>query len=236
MVELWEWNAKLGKTYRLDLLVSVCTSRDVADAGEAAARHLKRLHDAGVDALIKAHAESWKSRWQAVGVQVDGDEQAQGALRFATYHLIGTANPEDECTSIGARALTGPAYKGHAFWDTEIYMLPFYVFTQPPAARALLMYRHNTPSAARHKARDLGYRGALFAWESTDTGEEATPAFALAPDGEIVRIVSGEQEHHISAGITYAIWQYWQCTGEHRLFLMGSSRISSARAWLMAQR
>ena len=76
--------------------------------------------------------------------EIAGDEEAQRALRFATYHLITATNPVDEHVSIGARGMTGEAYRGHVFWDTEIYMLPFYVLTDPPAARALLMYRYHT--------------------------------------------------------------------------------------------
>src|SRR5581483_7662438 len=150
---------------------------------------------------------------------VDGDEEAQCALRFAIYHLVSAANPADERVSIGARALTGDAYKGHVFWDTEIYMLPFYTFTDPAAARALLTYRYHTLPAAREKARRLGYRGALYAWESTDSGEETTPSVVLAPDGEVVRILTGEQEHHISADVAYAVWQYWQASGDDQFFV-----------------
>ena len=83
--------------------------------------------------------------------------------------------------SIGARGLTGKAYKGHVFWDTEIFMLPFFTLTYPEAARALLMYRYHTLPAARAKAARLGYRGALYAWESADTGEEVTPPFVSLP-------------------------------------------------------
>ena len=94
--------------------------------------------------------------------------------------------------SIGARGLSGTSYKGHVFWDTEIFMLPFFDLTYPEAARALLMYRFHTLSGARAKAARLGYRGALYAWESADTGEDVTPPFAVAPNGEIIRILTGE--------------------------------------------
>ena len=84
--------------------------------------------------------------------QIEGDAASERALRFAIYHLNGAANPADERVSIGARALTGDAYLGHVFWDTEIYVLPFYVATWPEAARALLMYRYHTLPGARAKA------------------------------------------------------------------------------------
>jgi trehalose/maltose hydrolase-like predicted phosphorylase len=162
----------------------------------------------------------WLRKWQAAEVRIIGDEKAQRALRFAAYHLIAAANPADEHVSIGARGLTGEAYRGHVFWDTEIYMLPFYVFTDPPAARALLMYRYHTLDAARRKARSHGYRGALCAWESADTGDETTPRTVVAPSGQVVTLLTGEREHHISADIAYAVWQYWRATGDDGFMLL----------------
>src|SRR5262249_59699615 len=113
---------------------------------------------------------AWTERWQSSSIEIDGDPEAQRALRFATYHLNSAANPDDERVSIGARALTGDAYLGHVFWDTETYVLPFYIVTWPEAARALLMYRYHTLSGARAKAAHNRSRGALDHWESTDSG------------------------------------------------------------------
>ena len=140
------------------------------------------------------------------------------------YHLIAAANPADEHVSIGARGLTGEAYRGHVFWDTEIYMLPFYSFTDPPTARALLKYRYYTLDAARRKAKEHGYEGALYAWESADTGDETTPTRAVMPDGRVIMIRTGEREHHISADIAYAVWQYWQRDRRRCLHARGRCR------------
>src|SRR5512138_3753778 len=98
-------------------------------------------------------------------------------------------------------------------------MLPFFIFTYPQAARALVMYRYHTLAAARAKAARLGYRGALYAWESADSGEEATPPFVVAPDGEVIRILTGEQEQHISADVAFGVWNYWQATGDDRFLV-----------------
>ena len=135
--------------------------------------------------------------------------------------------------SIGARGLSGTAYKGHVFWDTDIFMLPFFNFTYPEAARALLMYRFHTLAGARAKAARSGYRGALYAWESADTGEEVTPPFVVAPNGEIIRILTGEQEQHISADVAFGAWKYWEATGdEHFLVNAGAEiLIETARFW-----
>jgi trehalose/maltose hydrolase-like predicted phosphorylase len=166
-------------------------------------------------------------------VVVEGDSEAQQALRFAVYHLNSAVHPAISGSSVGARGLTGDGYMGHVFWDTEIFMLPFYTLTWPEAARSLLQYRHRTLAAARAKARRLGFRGALYAWESTDTGEEATPPYALGPRAEVIAIRSGDLEHHVSAAVAYAVWQYWQATRDVDFLLQYGAEIllETARFW-----
>jgi kojibiose phosphorylase len=112
-------------------------------------------------------------------------------------------------------------------------MLPFYVLTDPPAARALLMYRYHTLDAARRKAREFGYDGALYAWESADTGDETTPKRAILPDGRVIAICTGEREHHISADIAYAVWHYWRATDDNAFMLEAGAEIliETARFW-----
>jgi kojibiose phosphorylase len=229
----WQLDVCMGSTYRFERLVSVFTSREVERPRDAAVTHLQVSANSDVDALVAAHTHAWEQRWQRADVEIVGDESAQQAVRFACYHLIGAANADNERASIGARALTGPGYKGHVFWDTEIFMLPFYTLTDPLAARALLMYRYHTLDAAREKARRLGFRGALYAWESADTGEETTPPFVLAPDGELLHILCGEQEQHISADIAYGVWQYWHWSGDDAFFLQAGAEIilETARFW-----
>lgn len=96
-----------------------------------------------------AHVRAWEERWAAGDVTVERDGEARRALHFAIYHLVSAGNPEDERVSIGARALAGDAYLGHVFWDTDVFLLPFYTFAHPVAARALLMDRYHTLPAAR---------------------------------------------------------------------------------------
>ncbi len=162
--------------------------------------------------------------------------KSQRALRFAVYHLTSAANPEDDRVSVGARGLTGDAYFGHVFWDTETYLLPFYTAIWPEAARAMLMYRFHTLSGARAKAAHFGFRGALYAWESADTGMETTPESVVGPDGAIVDILSGRMEHHISADIAYAVWQYWRATGDDDFFLSAGAEILLETARFCASR
>lgn len=226
-------DVELGKTYRLDRLVAIHTSRDTDQPVAVAREHAERVQETDVATLVEQHREAWLVRWQACDIRIDGDPAAQRALRFAAYHLLSAANPEDERVSIGARALTGSAYKGHVFWDTEIFMLPFFTLTYPEAARALLMYRFHTLPAARAKAAHLGYRGALYAWESADTGEDVTPPFVIAPDGEVVQIRAGALEQHISADIAYGVWSYWRATSDEPFLLDAGAEIliETARFW-----
>jgi trehalose/maltose hydrolase-like predicted phosphorylase len=199
------------------------------------ARHL------GWRAVLAEHEAAWASRWQCSDVEVGGDAAAQQALRFAIYHLNSAANPADERVSIGARALTGDDYHGHVFWDTEIYLLPFYILTWPQAARTLLMYRFHTLDAARTKSARMGWRGALYAWESASSGAETTPEQVIAADRQVVEILSGKEEQHISADVAYAVWQYWQATRDETFLrdagaeiLLETGRFWASRALLEA--
>jgi trehalose/maltose hydrolase-like predicted phosphorylase len=194
---------------------------------------LDRAQRSGWRGVLVAHETAWAERWTCSDIRIEGDEEAQKALRFATYHLIGAANPEDERVSIGARALTGDSYLGHVFWDTEVYLLPFYILTWPEAARALLMYRYHTLPGARAKAARMGYRGAMYAWESADTGEETTPEHIIDLNGRPIEVLCGRQEQHISADVAWAVWQYWRATGDERFLIEAGAEIllETARFW-----
>lgn len=223
-----------GGTHRLDRIVTVFSSRETRDPRGAARAHAERvLCERGLDALIADHRGAWAELWDAADVAIEGDLDDQIALRFAVYHLSSAVHPEDEAVSIGARGLTGTGYAGHVFWDTEIYMLPFFTLTRPRAARSILTYRHRTLDAARARARARGHRGALYAWESADTGEDVTPPFILAPDGEIVPVLAGEQELHISADVAYGVWSYWHATGDEAFLREQGAEIliETARFW-----
>jgi kojibiose phosphorylase len=226
------FDVRQGETYRLDRIVAVHTSRDTGEPREVALRHVERAIEE-VGSVVSAHRKAWLARWNASDVRIEGDPAAQRALRFAIYHLLSAANPEDDRVSIGARGLTGTAYKGHVLWDTEMFMLPFFILTYPEAARALLMYRFHTLAAARAKAVRLGYQGALYAWESAETGEEVTPPFVVTPNGQIIRILTGEQEHHISADVAWGVWKYWEATGDDRFLIEAGAEIliDTARFW-----
>lgn len=204
-----------GQTLTLTRFVTVATSRDADDPLALARAQLDDAVRAGYEALLAEHKAAWDATWDDMDIVIDGDEYAQHAIRFATYHLVIPAPRHDERVSIGAKTLSGPGYRGHVFWDTELFMLPTFAITQPAIARNLLMYRYHNLPGARRKAREAGYEGALYAWESTDTGDETTPRWTLPDaDGNRIRIWTGDHEQHISSDIAYAIWLYWRWTGD----------------------
>jgi trehalose/maltose hydrolase-like predicted phosphorylase len=230
----WTWTARPGQLVCFARIVAVVRGdAEAVDPAIAARTKLDEARRIGWRGVLAAHEAAWVTRWQSSDIVIDGDPAAQRALRFAIYHLNSAANPDDEHVSIGARALTGEDYRGHVFWDTDIFLLPFYVLTWPEAARSLLMYRFHTLDGARSKAAGMGWRGALYAWESADTGAEATPAQVIAPDLRIVDVLCGKQEQHISADVAYTVWQYWLATGDETFLCDAGAEIilETARFW-----
>lgn len=230
----WRWRTHPGQIISFQRCVAIVRSDTLdLDPGPQAREKLDFAQRAGWRGVIAVHEAAWANRWHSSDLEVVGDADAQRALRFAVYHLNSAANPDDEHVSIGARALTGDDYHGHVFWDTEIFLLPFYSLTWPEAARALLMYRFHTLEGARAKAAGMGWRGALYAWESADTGAEMTPEQVVGPDHRIVDVLCGKQEQHISADVAYAVWQYWQATGDEDFLLDAGAEIllETSRFW-----
>lgn len=229
----WNWTTRPGQVAVFERIVSIARADDIAAAASKARSGLEHAAERGGPRLIAEHEAAWSERWAAGGVEVDGDPAAQLALRFAAYHLNSAANPSDDHVSVGARALTGSDYGGHVFWDTEMFLLPFYCHAWPEAARALLMYRFHSLPAARAKAAALGWTGALYAWEAARDGEEATPPYAVAPDRQVLGILTGLREQHVSADVAFGVWRYWQATGDDAFLREAGAEIlfETARFW-----
>jgi kojibiose phosphorylase len=204
-----------GQRVTADKLVTLHTSREGPDPRTMALDALDIATTQGYDALRAANDAAWADRWATGDVVIEGDDEADRALRYSLFQLLIAAPQDDEHVSIPAKSLSGLGYRGHVFWDTEIFMLPFFIYTQPETARNMLMYRYHTLSSARNVAAEQGYEGALFAWESALTGEETTPRWVPDPkSGELVRIWSGDIEIHIAADVAYATYHYWRVTGD----------------------
>jgi beta-phosphoglucomutase family hydrolase len=210
----WSVTATIGEPLTFRRYVVVYTSRDGADPHAAAMAHARGLRWEDFDDALAAHAARWGAVWERADVRVAGSPATEQALRFNAYHLVSAAD-RDPRVSVGARALTGRAYEGHVFWDVEMFKLPFYLHTCPDVARALLGYRHHTLDGARRRARELGFRGACYAWESTVTGDDVTPTtIRLKTTGKEIPIFTGTQQIHVTAGVAHAVWRYWEATGD----------------------
>lgn len=203
------------------------------DPDEGVARALlSQAEEAGYEALLKEQRMAWASRWQAADVIVEGDPELQLAVRFALFHLMGSVADRGEA-AVGARGLSGPAYSGHVFWDSDVFVLPFLAATHPEAARAMLEYRIRRLPAAREAARALGREGARFAWESAADGRDVTPPSVRGANGDLIRIRTGELEEHIVGDVAWAAACYEDWTGD-RAFAAGPGRdvvIETARYW-----
>ena len=175
----------------------------------------------GYDKEFAAHAALMKHFWETADIRVDGDVPLQQGLRFNLYHIM-QASGRDGRTGMGAKGLSGEGYEGHYFWDTEMYVLPVFVYTQPELARSLLDYRYSTLDKARDRARVLGHPiGALYPWR-TINGEEASTYFPL-----------GTAQYHINADVAYAFQLYVAVTNDIDYLADKAAEVlcETARVW-----
>lgn len=205
--------AREGESYVFDKLVAIVTTRDGKgdDVRSAALAIAKDAAASGFDLCAARSAQGWASKWEDCDCTIAGDEEATRALRFNIYHLLIAANPNDPRANVGAKSMSGEGYRGHVFWDTEVFLLPFYIYTQPETAKALVLYRYNTLPGAIRNAKDNGFAGAQYPWESADTGIETTPKWTH--DG-VNRIWTGEEEIHITACVAYGVMTYVTATDD----------------------
>ncbi|MCC7207976.1 MAG: glycoside hydrolase family 65 protein, partial [Anaerolineae bacterium] len=178
-------------------------------------RELEAARALGFEAALAEHTARWAALWADSDVQIEGDERSQAALRFCIFHLLANA-PHDDRVSISARGLQGQDYWGSIYWDCEVYVLPFFIATQPDYARRCLMYRRHTLPGARRKAKGLGFEGAYYAWQSQETGDETCALYVFDDPftGQKIRSYFADEQIHISADIVYALWEYAEATGD----------------------
>lgn len=219
-----------GERLTVEKLSAVYTSRDLAYAQleeketvtgrikEDGQQKIRELMAAGYDVLKEESEKAWKAIWEREDVRIASkDPFDQLAVRFAIYHLNIMVKRDDSRVGIGAKALTGEGYKGHSFWDTEVFILPYFLLTEPGTARTLLEFRYKNLYGARQKAKEYGYEGAMYPWEAAwITDGEVTPIWGPADvvTGKPMQYLTGMIEQHISADVAFAVWQYYMATGD----------------------
>jgi alpha,alpha-trehalose phosphorylase len=191
---------------------------------------MDRIVNQGFQELLASQEQYMDDFWRRSDVQV-GDVREdrakrstvdiQQAIRFNLFHIL-QASARAEDTGVPAKGLTGRAYEGHYFWDTEIYVLPFLTYTSPRIAKNLLTFRYKMLPQARARARQLGHRGAMFPWR-TISGEEASAYYA-----------AGTAQYHINADIMYALHKYVQATGDEAFLRDCGAEmlVETARLWM----
>lgn len=222
--EMWDNNMhlmkfsktiKAGETYKYSIAGSSITSAQHDDPLNEAERMTIFAKLEGRGRLINFHNKAWDSLWTS-DIIIDGDAQAQQDVHSMMYHLYSFTR-EGTAYSLSPMGLSGLGYNGHTFWDTELWMFPAILVLHPEMAKSLVEYRYQRLEAARRNAFSHGYKGAMFPWESAETGVEETPVWAL----------SGPFEHHITADVGLAAWNYY-CVTQDKAWLQ-------SRGWELLQ-
>ncbi|WP_462254484.1 glycoside hydrolase family 65 protein [Ferruginibacter sp.] len=207
--EMWDNNMhlmkftkklKAGETYRYSIVGSSITSAHHDDPLNEAERLTIFAKLQGRDRLIEMHNNAWKELWKS-DIVIEGDAQSQQDVHSMLYHLYSFVR-EGTSNSPSPMGLSGLGYNGHVFWDTELWMFPSILQLHPELAKSMMEYRYQRLEAAKRNAFGKGYKGAMFPWESAETGVEETPVWAL----------SGPFEHHITACVGIAAWNYYCVT------------------------
>ncbi|MCA8833413.1 glycoside hydrolase family 65 protein [Hymenobacter pini] len=231
--EMWDNNMhlikfskplKAGQTYSYAVAGSSITSAHHADPLNEAERLTIFARLEGKQRLLDFHAKAWEELWKS-DIQIQGDAQAQQDVRSMLYHLYSFSRAGTDY-SPSPMGLSGLGYNGHVFWDTDLWMFPALLVLHPDIAKSLIEYRFRRLEPARRNAFAHGYQGAMYPWESADTGVEETPVWAL----------SGPFEHHISADVALAAWQYYCVTQDRDWLREKGYPILSATADFWASR
>jgi trehalose/maltose hydrolase-like predicted phosphorylase len=231
--EMWDNNMhlmkfskkiKAGETYRFSIAGSSITSAHHDDPLNEAERATIFAKLEGRDRLMNFHAKAWNELWQS-DIVIEGDDQSQQDIHSMMYHLYSFTR-EGTALSPSPMGLSGLGYNGHVFWDTELWMFPAVLVLHPEIAKSMLEYRFKRLDAAKRNAFSKGFKGAMFPWESAETGVEETPVWAL----------SGPFEHHITACVGIAAWNYYCVTQDKNWLREKGWPILSATADFWASR
>ena len=231
--EMWDNNMhlmkftkkiKAGETYRYTIAGSSITSAHHDDPLNEAERATIFAKLEGRERLINFHTKAWEQLWKS-DIQIEGDPQSQQDIHSMMYHLYSFTR-EGTALSPSPMGLSGLGYNGHVFWDTELWMYPALLVLHPEIAKSMIEYRFQRLEAAKRNAFSKGYKGAMYPWESAETGVEETPVWAL----------SGPFEHHITGCVAIATWNYYSVTQDKNWLREKGWPILSATADFWASR
>ncbi len=216
-----------GDTIEISVFSAVYTGLDEGEPVENAVRLAAEAKAAGYEKCKDEHIKAWDDVWKRCEVKIKGNPEASLYFKASQFYLNSIAPRHADALSIPARGLSGQTYKGAVFWDSEIFLFPEFVYTQPEIAKSLLKYRIETLPGARKKAAEYGFRGAYYAWESQEGGTEGCTDFNVvdAFTHRPVRTYFRDKQIHISADICYALWEYYRITGDRSLLKEGGAEV-----------
>lgn len=209
------------------IFATTFNDNDCLNPKNAAKKELDTIMAMEFASLKEEHIQVWQALWEKADVEIDGDNPAQEAIRYSLYQLLSIAPRHSDNVSIPARGLSGQTYKGAIFWDTEMFMLPFFMHVLPEVAKNILSYRIHTLPGAQAKAKEYGFKGAFYAWESQELGQDATSDYNVTDvfTKRPMRTYFRDKQIHISGDIAYAFWQYYEYTKDLSLLLAGGAQV-----------
>lgn len=221
-----QFQAEAHRPVTIEKICAVFTSLDDDTPSRRAEEALSEVSGADYLTLRGEHIDAWEQLWETSQVTIEGDEEAEQALNYSLYHLLSIAPFHSASQSIPARGLSGQTYKGAVFWDTELFMLDFFLNCHPEVARTLLRYRIDTLPGAQEKAAHYGFAGAFYAWESQEGGFDACSDYNVTDvfSGRPMRTYFKDKQIHISSAIVYGIMKYVRVSGDMTLLYEGGAR------------
>lgn len=209
-----------NKEYNIEKIAEITTSEDDFDSKAD-------ITELTYSLLKKEHTEEWARLWNISKITIDGDDEAMFALNYSLYHLNCIAPREMHGKSIAARGLSGQVYKGAVFWDTEMFMVDYFMHTDPEVAKTLIDYRISTLDGARQKAKEYGLEGAYYAWESQEGGFEGCSDYNIVDvfTKRPMRTYFRDKQYHVSAAVVYAIVKYIGATCDTDILKNGAMEV-----------
>lgn len=234
-IEFNDCKVKQQETIRIVKYASIYTQREIDKTliKSRVKRELLNFSIDDMDSELNKHYKKYNQLWDMANIEIQGDFELDRAIRFNIFHLMSTGSENDNTINIGAKLLHGEEYGGHAFWDTEIFLLPFFSYVFPKVANNLVSYRYHLLDSARKNAINNGYKGAKYPWESADDGTEQCPDWTIEPDGSCYRCYVAKYEHHVTGAVAFGMYNYYKITGDKELLLHKGAEIllETARFW-----
>jgi kojibiose phosphorylase/nigerose phosphorylase len=225
ILETIKFDAVKGQTYEVERYFAIFTTKDCDASMKEAVALVQKAASEGFDAALYNQVNKWEDLWKLSEVEIEGDDKAMEALNYSLYHLHCIAPRHTDSLSIAARGLSGQTYKGAVFWDTEMFILDFFLMTEPDVAKKLMKYRIDTLAGAKAKAKGYGLEGAFYAWESQEGGFDACSDYNVTDvfTGRPMRTYFKDKQIHISAAVVYGIGRYVDLTGDISILSEGGA-------------